>query len=202
MTTPFRLISVGVVAALLVLAGCDCSDGHEQEASEDEAEVVEADEETAQQPAGPNWNVKGLDLPDVSRPYTNILAASQPSQEQFSKLGELDVKTVINLREDGEEDSWDPSEKAAEMGIEYVHIPISETDAEELSRENVELFHEAIAEKEGEFLIYCGSSDRVGAMIALRAKWSLDASTVEALRRGRVAGLDELESAVRSELYK
>jgi hypothetical protein len=47
-------------------------------------------------------------------------------------------------------------------------------------------------------LVHCGSSNRVGALLALRAAWLKGATLEAALAAGRSAGLTGLESAVRS----
>ena len=53
-------------------------------------------------------------------------------------------------------------------------------------------------EGEGKVLMHCGSGNRVGAMMALRARWVQGRSAEEALAIGRSSGLKGLEGDVRT----
>ncbi len=53
---------------------------------------------------------------------------------------------------------------------------------------------------EGEVLVHCGSSNRVGALLALRAFYHEGATVEEAMDIGAVAGMTRMTDAVRAKL--
>ncbi len=194
------ILAVVAVAVSMSLVGCERADDEVEGLEEEPREEVELEAEEPGEEEPKRWNVRGYDLPEASRPYHNILASAQPSEEQLADVGELGVKKVINLRAADEDGFFDAEELLAQMGIDYVNIPVADPD--DLSPEKVEEVNEALREVQGDALIHCGTSERAGAMLALRADQFLGAQPMEALRRGRVAGLDEWESDVRTILYK
>lgn len=128
---------------------------------------------------------------------SDVVAAGQPTRAQISRLPENDFDTVVNLRTDGELE-WD-EEAAVEMGgLRYVHIPIG--GADDLTEENAKALDDAIESAEGRVLVHCASSNRVGALFALRAAHVDDVDPDEALELGLRAGLTRLEDAVRTQL--
>lgn len=190
---------LAVICALLTLGGCDCTDDQ----PEVEPEEVKADETTDRTPSRDHivqWGPIDLDIPSIARPYSKAYASGQPSREHFEQLAKVEVDTVVNLRHPDEEGFWSPEEKLDELDIGYVHIPIADVD--DLTRENVERLHEVLKESDGAVLVYSAESDRAGAMFALHSDWFVNASPLDALNRGKAAGLDELESDVRRMLYK
>jgi protein tyrosine phosphatase (PTP) superfamily phosphohydrolase (DUF442 family) len=81
--------------------------------------------------------------------------------------------------------------------MRYVHIPVAGADG--LTRENVELLHSALAEArdEGPVLLHCGSGNRIGALLALRAAWIEGSDPYTALQYGLGTGLTGLEPKTR-----
>lgn len=208
-----HLWMVALLASLLILGGCktstsaeagDSSDDESSEGAEVAAEAgsaAEADEgETAEQLDSADASEGELDLPNMGRPYEGIVTAAQPSEEQFERLPEAGINTVVNLRtpEEMAELGWDEEAKAEELGLEYVNIPIG--GPEDLTRDKVSLFSDVVRKEDKEILVHCSSSNRVGALFALRANWYMDATPKEALEIGRKAGLGDLEEAVRERL--
>ncbi len=142
-----------------------------------------------------------LSLPKMAGPFDNdIITSAQPTPAQFSKLADAGVHTVINLRAPGEKGEWDEAAKAKEMGLNYVNIPVS--GAKDLTRQKVELFNDVLRKEQFPFLVHCSSSNRVGAMMALRAYWFQGKSAEQALAIGKKAGLTHLEDAVRAKMTK
>ena len=79
----------------------------------------------------------------------------------------------------------------------YVQLPIDDKSA--ISFENAKKLDELIGEHDGPVLVHCGSANRVGALLALRA--SLDGADDEtAIEVGKEAGLTRLEGVVRETL--
>ena len=216
-----------VLLALFTLAACSTSSSADKSASEQAtaSETSSEDDQDSAPPAGeevaeeaatseataPDPAAKGeseqkeetpegiaATLPDGARPFDGIITAGQPTKAQFDQLDEAGIQTVVNLRTEGEQGTWDEETKAEEMGLEYVDIPIG--GAEDLNRDKVDLFSDVLRKEEGKFLVHCGSSNRVGAMFALRAFWILEKSPEEAMAIGEKAGLDSLEEAVRAKI--
>ena len=216
-----------LLLALFTIGACSTSSSADKSASETEtasetssendqdsappdgeevAEEAAASEATAPEPAANEESEQktqtpegiAATLPDGARPFDGIITAGQPTKAQFDKLDEAGVQTVINLRTEGEQGTWDEEAKAEEMGLEYVDIPVGGPD--DLTRDKVDLFSDVLRKEEGTFLVHCGSSNRVGAMFALRAFWILEKPAEEAMAVGQKAGLDSLKEAVRAKI--
>lgn len=154
------------------------------------AERVAQDEPTA---SAAGWEEL---VPNARRPLPNLITGGQPTAEQLAAARDLGVTTVINLRTDTE-----PGTKAADseaLGLAYVSLPIR--GPEDFTAENAELLADALAEAEGDVLLHCGSGNRVGALVALKAFHVDGSSAGEALELGLDAGLTRLEPAVREAL--
>lgn len=150
------------------------------------------------------------DLPlDLKNPRFldgGLITGGQPTQKDLKQLKEHGVTTVINLRHPDEAKKHpDPSvparfnflenQVAETLGLNYVNLPIS--SAADLTAENAKLLDEALAAAPGPVLLHCGSGNRVGALMTLRAYHVQGKSPDEALAVGRAAGLTGLEPKVR-----
>jgi uncharacterized protein (TIGR01244 family) len=121
--------------------------------------------------------------------------SAQPTAEALVKLPSAGVRTIINLRPASEVPDLDERSIVEKAGMSYRALPIA--GAAGLTWENVVAFDRLIAEaSEGKVLMHCASGNRVGAMMALRARWLKGTSAEEALVIGRKAGLKGLEADV------
>ena len=78
-------------------------------------------------------------------------------------------------------------------------LPIASAD--DLNRANVDRFDALLKKQQGSpSLVHCAGSNRVGALIALRAGWIKGKSTDEAIAIGKQWGLASLEPVVREKL--
>jgi len=114
----------------------------------------------------------------------------------LSALAREGVRTIISLREPGEQVGFDEAGEAKRLGMRYVNIPIAgpqDLVPDTISRFSLELSQ---ARAQGPVLIHCGSSNRAGAMLALDAGITHGASYDAALSLGRKSGLSSLEPAV------
>ncbi len=169
---------------LVALALCGC-------AAEPAAErAAPAPEEEA--PAAAEWASL---VPEGRTPLDGVLTGGQPTPEQLEAISRAGFRTVINLRLPSEPGVEGEAEKVAELGMRYVSIPVA--GAEGLTEDNVRALAEALAAAPGPTLLHCGSGNRVGALLALKAHWLDGASPEEALEEGRAGGLTRLEPAVR-----
>lgn len=129
-------------------------------------------------------------------PVEGLITAGQPSQEQFAALRSAGVAHFVSLRPTTEDGAGWEEGLASSEGFDFNRLPIS--GAGSLTRENVEAFA-AIMDDVGDepAVIYCASSNRVGAMLALKAHWIDGTSPEAALELGRSSGLSSLEDPVR-----
>ena len=167
-----------LLPALLLLAAC--SGG---EPAQDVALAPSLEDATA------------LGVANARMPVPGLVTAGQLSEAQLDGLVEAGYTNFISLRlasEDGA--GWEEGHLAS-GDAHFTRLPVAGTEG--LNRENVEALDRLLdaAAEEGTVL-YCGSSNRVGALMALRAHW-LDGATPEAaLELGRAAGMTRLEPAV------
>jgi len=82
-----------------------------------------------------------------------------------------------------------------DTGVSFTRIAVDGING--LTRENVMALARALDDAgSNNTVLYCGSSNRVGGLLALKAYWLEGAEPEEALEVGRNAGLAGLESAV------
>jgi len=136
-------------------------------------------------------------VPNGRVPYEGLLTGGQPSPEQISEIAARGFNTVINLRTEAETPNTDAA-FVESLGMAYIAIPIG--GAEDLNEENAKRLAQALDEAEEPILLHCGSGNRVGALIALKAYY-VDGETAEAaFAAGQHAGMTRLEPVVREKL--
>ena len=118
----------------------------------------------------------------------NVVASGQPSAAQLKKASADGVRTVINLRPAGEFDEFDEAALIADTGMHYVHIPVAGPD--DINGANAQTLDTALAEDQRPAIVHCGSSNRVGALMAYRARYLQGKGADEALQLGLDAGLN------------
>lgn len=123
-------------------------------------------------------------------------ASGQPTQLDLAEFARKGVRTVINLRTSEEPVDYDEAMEADRLGLRYASLPIA--DASDLDPTRIRAFGQLLdqARLEGDVLIHCASSNRVGAMVALDQVFNRGTALAAALERGRAAGLKTLEPAV------
>ncbi len=138
-------------------------------------------------------------LPDVRFPAPDRIAAGALHADDIALLREAGVREVINLRAPEETPGFDEAAAVRGAGIAYHDLPIR--GAADLTRANVMRF-DRLLDRAGDnpTLVHCASSNRVGAMIALRAALVEGQSAEAALTEGRRWGLKGLEPAVRQRI--
>jgi uncharacterized protein (TIGR01244 family) len=135
------------------------------------------------------------DLPQHSQPAPQLHASGQPSAQAIAALPAAGIKVVIDLRPHEEMPQLDEAAVVRAAGLTYESLPIAGKAA--LTRENVGAFDALLRKHAGELtLAHCGTSNRVGALLALRAAWIDGKPASEALAIGEKAGLKGLKSEV------
>ncbi len=129
-------------------------------------------------------------------PVGGITPAGQPDAEALKVFAENGYEAVIDLRMPSENRGMDEPAVVEDLGMSYVPMPIG---ADDITFESAAALDELLAGFDGPVLLHCGSSNRVGALLALRAsaKGMDDEAAVEL---GRRAGMTGLEPAVRKAL--
>ena len=141
-----------------------------------------------------------LPVPSARVPVAGVLSGGQPTQDQIAAAGSAGYKTVINLRAETEPGfEWEAAAVKA-AGMAYVLIPVA--GAAGLTKDNVARLDAALKEAaaNGPALLHCGSGNRIGAMLALRAAWLEGKDPAAALEYGKATGLTGLEPTVKSML--
>ncbi len=138
-----------------------------------------------------------LPIANARVPMEGVLSGGQPTQEQIEAAARAGFRTVINLRTEQEAGFEWERQAVEDLGMRYVLIPVA--GAQGLTRENVERVDAALAEARaaGPVLLHCGSGNRIGALLALRAAWLQDVEPAAALDYGLDSGLTRLEGRTR-----
>ncbi|MBB6183482.1 beta-lactamase hydrolase domain-containing protein [Oleiagrimonas soli] len=139
------------------------------------------------------------DIAHLSQPAPHRMASGAIDAKDLSLLKQAGIGMVINLRTDRETPDFDEAAAVRDAGMAYRHLPID--GASGLTRAHVERL-DVLLRQAGDTptLVHCASSNRVGAMIALRAFWLQHRSAADALAEGRRWGLRSLEPIVREHL--
>ena len=136
-------------------------------------------------------------LPNASQ-HGKVVSAGQPTEAQIATVRDSGVAVVINLRTP-KEMKFDERKAVEKLGMTYVEIPVA--GAAGLTPENVEKLHRALEAAKGKkVLLHCGSANRVGALMALRAKRYEKKSAAEAMKIGKAWGLSKLAPVVEEKL--
>ena len=125
----------------------------------------------------------------------NIYSAGQPGPEMFAEFAKRGVTDVINLRSPQEIKSIAEEAAVSEADMRYHNLVIA--DIEDLNRDNARQLNQLLAQAGNKnTLIHCKSSNRVGALMALRAAWLQGKNLGQALSIGKQYGLGSLEPEV------
>lgn len=134
-------------------------------------------------------------LPNLAQPANGITTAGAVTAADIEPLRAAGIATVIDLRIDDETPDFDERAAVEAAGLKYVNVPVH--GANGLDRQTVNAFDAALRSAAKPVLVHCTSSNRVGAMAALRAAWRDGKPIEEALAIGRAWGLKGLEPEVR-----
>ena len=100
----------------------------------------------------------------------NVYIAGQPSEAAMRQLKAEGVTLVVNLRTDAEMSNrervpFDEAALASELGMEYLHLPVSPPDHPYEPRV-VDALAQALARHEGKALLHCGVAGRASTVWA------------------------------------
>lgn len=141
--------------------------------------------------------IKNLNIKNLCGPLplpVEVYSAGQPTERQFSQLGQCGIATVVNLRPDGEMNDFDEALIASRLGITYVQIQIA--SKADLTLEKATALANTLNNSPAPIFIHCAGGNRVGALLAVKAALVDGMTRDEALDLGDFAGLTELRDAV------
>ncbi len=126
--------------------------------------------------------------------------SGQPTIDQLKGLKQAGIDVVINLRPHNEHDDTEEKQLLEATGVEYYNVGIN--GAKGLTIDNIQAFDKMLNSipKDKTVLMHCLSSNRVGAMMALRANWLNQANIEESLALGEKYGLKSLKNTVKAKL--
>jgi uncharacterized protein (TIGR01244 family) len=125
-------------------------------------------------------------IPNYSVVNPGLAAGGQPTAEGLQQLKGMGFKTVINLRTEKEPGTREEEAAVTAAGLRYVSVPFT---AETLTAQDVDKVAAVLADAaSGPVLLHCGSSNRVGGVVAL-LELRKGKTLEEAEAKGRAAGL-------------
>lgn len=146
---------------------------------------------SAAEPAAGATTASGVAL---LRPREGLFVAGQPGAGDWSALAASGVRTVVNLRPEGELKGRDERAEVAAAGMRYVELPVS--GPADITPENAKALSALLAQADGPVLVHCASGNRVGGLLAV-AMAQNGMSTAQALDFGRSAGMKSIEGRAR-----
>ncbi len=136
-------------------------------------------------------------LPNRHDALAGITTAGQPSAADLSAVAAAGYKAVIDLRAPQEDRGLEEQKTVEMLGMSYVNLPVE--GATGVTYENAAALDKLLAGLPKPVLVHCTSSNRVGALLALRAKLSGEDSGA-ALELGVASGLAGLKPVVEQKL--
>lgn len=175
--------------ALGLLAAVACGDGEPSQAqNRSPADATPA-------AAAPTLaTATALGVANAHEPAAGLLTAGQLTEGQMAALAEAGYTTFISLRAPEESGAGWEEAYAAQHGLAFTRLSIA--GAGDLTEEKVTALDAILDATNGPTVLYCGSANRVGAMLALRANWLDGVDAAQALDFGKAAGMTRLEPAV------
>ena len=130
-------------------------------------------------------------------PSHGMTTSGQPDEAALEVFADSGYAAVIDLRTEGEDRGMDEKAVVEGLGMKYESLPITRSD---ITYDSALALNDLIASYDEPVLVHCGSANRVGALLALRASAN-GADDEAAIAAGKKAGLtsSELEAIVRQE---
>jgi uncharacterized protein (TIGR01244 family) len=123
----------------------------------------------------------------------HLYRGAQPAKLGLTRLKALGVRTVINIRAEGDAEVEHERGIVESLGMRFVHIPIKDgsvlTWSRRIPAETVKRFFEVLGSVPGPVFIHCRrGTDRTGALVAFyriaRHGWDSGRALKEANERG------------------
>ncbi len=139
-----------------------------------------------------------LDIPNMTQPTDDLLCAGQLSPDQMDALQSMGFASFISLRQATEKGAGWEEEHAMSTSANFQRLPVAgAAGIDEATSRTLATVLETTAKP---VVLYCGSSNRVGALLALKAFHVDNQPPEAALTFGKSAGLTKLEPLAREKL--
>ncbi|MCG8555846.1 MAG: methyltransferase domain-containing protein [Proteobacteria bacterium] len=136
-----------------------------------------------------------LGIPNERRLPNGLITGGQPDAQALARAHAAGRNTVISLRQPSEPGFEQERAQAQALGMLFVSIPVKGADG--LTEANAQAFDRSLSDAGPEHaLVHCGSGNRAGALLALRAFHLQQSKRGQALAFGKEAGLTALAPAV------
>jgi uncharacterized protein (TIGR01244 family) len=135
---------------------------------------------------------------DANAYIEGVTGHGQPDLATLDEIRAAGYGVVIDLRMADEDRGLADERGAVESrGMSYVSLPID--GGADVTYENAEKLNEILSQSDVPVFVHCGSGNRAGALLALRAKLN-GADNETAVEAGKRTGLTRLEDVVRQRL--
>jgi len=135
---------------------------------------------------------------DASGYIEGVTGHGQPNLQTLDEIRAAGYGVVIDLRLPDEDRGLDDERGAVEdRGMSYFSLPVD--GGAGVTYENASKLNEILAQSDKPVFVHCGSGNRAGALLALRAKLN-GADNETAVEAGKQTGLTRLEDVVRQRL--
>ena len=123
----------------------------------------------------------------------HLYRGAQPTSIGLTRLHALGVRTILNIRDEGDAAVEDERRLVESLGMRFVHIPIKDGNIFNWSRriptDTVTRFFDVLGSVPGPVFIHCKrGTDRTGALVAIyriaRNGWDAARALKEANERG------------------
>src|SRR5215510_5449575 len=123
----------------------------------------------------------------------HLYRGAQPTEPGLTRLHALGIRTILNIRDDGDAAVESERRMVESLGMRFVHIPIKDGNIFNWSRQiptdTVKRFFEVLGSAPGPVFIHCKrGTDRTGALVAIyriaRNGWDAARALQEANERG------------------
>lgn len=136
---------------------------------------------------------KGFDSP--KQVSANVWVMGVPDKQDIQRFAENDGDIVISLLSIEEMSGSAETAWLSDNGLAFFHVPVNGADGVTFANARA-LDKLLLSHADKNILVHCASSNRVGALFALRAAWLDGLSAEEALEVGRQHGMSSLEGKV------
>jgi uncharacterized protein (TIGR01244 family) len=140
---------------------------------------------------------QSAELPNRHDVIEGVTAAGQPSAAALEAAAKAGYRSVIDLRSPTEDHGFDEKATVEGLGMSYVNLPVA--GAAGVTYASASELDRLLATLPKPVLVHCSSSNRVGAVLALRAKAN-GADAEAALELGVANGLSSLKPVVEQKL--
>jgi len=133
----------------------------------------------------------GLFQDKYTRVGDDMFIAGQPTEKAVRDLRAKGVTTIVNLRMPGEMTrvGFDEAALAMELGIRYVHIPMSGTPENPYGPKELDAFAAAMSSADGKVLLHCTVAWRASHLWAAYLIRERKVPVTEALTQARQINL-------------